>query len=98
MTSTTTGTPSPSDDELARLNGELIKAKAKLQEWSNAVEEAIRGEAGHTEHKEEYKGRETFYLGRVTALEAHIAARVTALEAQITGKYYSFVNKRQRTN
>ena len=94
MSSTTTGTPSPSDDELASLNGELIKAKAKLQEWSNAVEEAIRGEAGHTEHKEEYKGRETFYLGRVTALEA----RVTALEAQITGKYYSFVNKRQRTN
>ena len=69
---------SPSDDELASLNGELIKAKAKLQEWSNAVEEAIRGEAGHTEHKQEYKEREAFYLGRVTALEAQIASKCSS--------------------
>ena len=97
MTSTTTGTPSPSDDELASLNGELIKAKAKLQEWSNAVEEAIRGEQDEGKLGR-FERERAFYLGRVTALEAHIAARVTALEAQITGKYYSFVNKRQRTN
>ena len=93
MTSTTTGTPSPSDDELARLNGELIKAKAKLQEWSNAVEEAIRQEQ-HEGKLGRFERERAFHLGRVTALEA----RVTALEAQITGKYYSFVNKRQRTN
>jgi len=69
---------SPSDDELASLKGKLAAAEKGVEEWSSLVNKAIRGEAGHTEHKQEYKEREAFYLGRVTALEAQIASKCSS--------------------
>ena len=74
--------PSP-EGELAALKGELTAAKAKLEKWSDAVEKAPIG----SEERKEAKEREAIYL-----------SRVTALEGQIAGKYYSFLNKHQRTN
>jgi len=81
--------PSP-EGELAALKGELTAAKAKLEKWSDAVEKAPIG----SEERKEAKEREAIYLSRVTALEAIYLSR----EGQIAGKYYSFLNKHQRTN
>ena len=74
--------PSP-EGELADLKGEITAAKAKLEKWSDAVEKAP------IDSPEEKKAlsQQAFYL-----------SRVTALEGQIAGKYYSFLNKHQRTN
>ena len=74
--------PSP-EGELADLKGELTAAKAKLEKWSDAVEKAPIDSPEEKKAKE----REAIYL-----------SRVTALEGQIAGKYYSFLNKHQRTN
>jgi hypothetical protein len=74
--------PSP-EGELADLKGELTAAKAKLEKWSDAVEKAP------IDSPEEKKAKER---------EAIYSSRVTALEGQIAGKYYSFLNKHQRTN
>ena len=74
--------PSP-EGELADLKGEITAAKAKLEKWSDAVEKAP------IDSPEEKKAKEE---------RAFYSSRVTALEGQIAGKYYSFLNKHQRTN
>jgi len=63
--------------------GELAALKAELNYWSGLVKQAPIG----SEERKEAKEREAIYL-----------SRVTALEGQIAGKYYSFLNKHQRTN
>jgi len=81
--------PSP-EGELAALKGELTAAKAKLEKWSDAVEKAPIDSPEEKKAKE----REAIYLSQ----QAFYLSRVTALEGQIAGKYYSFLNKHQRTN
>jgi len=78
------------EGELAALKGELTAAKAELNYWSGLVKQAPIG----SEERKEAKEREAIYLSRVTALEAIYLSR----EGQIAGKYYSFLNKHQRTN
>ena len=70
--------------------GELAALKAELNYWSGLVKQAPIG----SEERKEAKEREAIYLSQ----QAFYLSRVTALEGQIAGKYYSFLNKHQRTN
>jgi len=75
MTSTTTGTPSTSDDELASLKGKLAGAEAELQDWSSLVKKAILGEEGHREKKEDYEKQQALWVKERDILLQQIACK-----------------------
>ena len=75
MTSTTTGTPSPFDDELASLKGKLAGAEAEFKKWSDFVERAVLGEDEHKGKEAAYKEREALWISRVKDLENQISGK-----------------------